>query len=60
MVEDGNLRIEIEDDGAGFEPQNMSEPRSLRGFGITVMQTLVGRVTFLKRGRLVRLEKRLA
>ncbi len=58
-VEDGTLRIEVEDDGPGFEPQNMSEPRSLRGFGITVMRTLVGRVTFLKRGRLIRLEKRL-
>lgn len=52
------LRIEIEDDGPGFEPQNMSEPRSTRGFGITVMQTLVDRVTFLKRGRVIRLEKR--
>jgi anti-sigma regulatory factor (Ser/Thr protein kinase) len=60
QVDDGNLRIEIEDDGPGFEPQNMSEPRSVRGFGITVMQSLVGRVTFSKRGRLIRLEKRLA
>ena len=59
MVEDGSLRIEVEDDGRGFEPQNMSEPRNVRGFGITVMRTLVGRVTFLKRGRLIRLERRL-
>ncbi|MGA3037601.1 MAG: ATP-binding protein [Vulcanimicrobiaceae bacterium] len=57
-LEDGTLRIEVEDDGPGFEPQNMSEPRAARGFGITVMRTLVGRVTFLKRGRLIRLEKR--
>jgi anti-sigma regulatory factor (Ser/Thr protein kinase) len=59
-VDDGNLRIEVEDDGPGFEPQQMSEPRDVRGFGITVMRTLVGRVTFLKRGRLIRLEKRIA
>jgi len=59
ILNHGNLRIEVEDNGPGFEPQNMSEPRNVRGFGITVMQTLVGRVTFLKRGRLVRLEKRL-
>lgn len=52
------LRIEVEDDGPGFEPQNMSKPRSTRGFGITVMQKLVDRVTFLKRGRVIRLEKR--
>lgn len=54
------LRIEVEDDGTGFVPLNMSEPRSTRGFGITVMRTLVDRVTFLKRGRVVRLEKRVA
>ncbi|HTX03924.1 MAG TPA: ATP-binding protein [Candidatus Acidoferrales bacterium] len=58
-IEDGNLRIEVEDDGPGFEPRNMSPPRTTRGFGITVMRMLIGRVTFLKRGRLVRLERRL-
>ncbi|HEY1729896.1 MAG TPA: ATP-binding protein [Candidatus Baltobacteraceae bacterium] len=58
-VQEGILRIEVEDDGPGFEPQNMSDPRSVRGFGITVMRMLVGRITFLKRGRLIRLERRL-
>lgn len=58
-VDDGNLRIEVEDDGPGFDVQSMSAPRAVRGFGITVMRMLVGRVTFLKRGRLIRLEKHL-
>jgi len=60
VVEDGNLRIEVEDDGPGFDPQDLKSPQALRGFGITMMRMLVGRVTFLKRGRLVRLEKRLS
>lgn len=59
-LEDCALRIEIEDDGPGFEPHKMSTPRSARGFGITVMRAFVDRVTFLKRGRIVRLEKRIS
>lgn len=59
-LEDSALRIEVEDDGPGFQPDKMSQPRSTRGFGITVMRALVDRVSFLKRGRVVRLEKRIA
>ncbi len=59
MVEDGNLRIEIEDDGPGFEPQNMSEPRSRARFRHHGHAD-AGRSRYLLEARTaIRLEKRL-
>jgi anti-sigma regulatory factor (Ser/Thr protein kinase) len=52
------LLIEIEDNGPGFEREKILQGPGLRGFGFTLMHSLVDRLTVLKRGRLVRLEKR--
>ena len=55
-----HLLAEIEDDGPGFDKEKMRKGPGLRGFGFTLMRSLVDRISVMKRGRLVRLEKRIA
>src|SRR5579872_5980630 len=54
------LLAEIEDDGPGFDKEKMRGGPGLRGFGFTLMRSLVDRISVMKRGRLVRLEKHVA
>jgi signal transduction histidine kinase len=53
------VRVDIEDDGLGFHPSRTREAE-MRGFGITIMRTMVDNIAFFKGGRIVRLEKRLS
>jgi anti-sigma regulatory factor (Ser/Thr protein kinase) len=61
--EAGVLSVEISDQGAGFDFASVSkrrrEPSSVRGFGITIMRSLMDHVEYGDRGRLVRMHKRL-
>ena len=49
------LRIDIENDGAAFDPGNYQQ-EDTRGFGISVMRQLSDAIAFFKNGRLLRLE----
>ena len=55
------ILVEVEDDGRGFDPDERLEPdgNATRGYGITIMRSLVDEVTFKRNGRLVRLRKAL-
>jgi len=50
------LRVEVEDDGTGFDPAS-ARSEALRGFGISMMRALVDSVEFFKNGRVARLQK---
>lgn len=52
------ILIEVEDDGPGYEREKIARGPGLRGYGFTMMHSLVDSITVLKRGRLIRLEKR--
>lgn len=58
-IKGSTLRIEVEDDGLGFDPASILRSESFRGFGINIMRTLVDGIDYFKDGRVVRLEKRL-
>jgi anti-sigma regulatory factor (Ser/Thr protein kinase) len=51
--------IEVQDDGEGFDPAQLSDPdeNAARGYGITIMRAMADRVSFERNGRLVRLWK---
>jgi anti-sigma regulatory factor (Ser/Thr protein kinase) len=51
--------IEVQDDGSGFDPTELSDPdeNAARGYGITIMRAMADRVSFERNGRLVRLWK---
>jgi anti-sigma regulatory factor (Ser/Thr protein kinase) len=61
--EKGVLTVEITDQGGGFDFSTVGkshrEPSSIRGFGITIMRSLMDAVEYAERGTLVRLHKRL-
>jgi anti-sigma regulatory factor (Ser/Thr protein kinase) len=61
--EAGVLTVEITDEGAGFDfvtvGKRNREPSSVRGFGITIMRSLMDAVEYADRGRMVRMRKRL-
>jgi anti-sigma regulatory factor (Ser/Thr protein kinase) len=61
--EGGTLIIEVQDGGTGFDVERVvrrqREPHSVRGFGITIMESLMDTVEYGDRGRFVRLHKRL-
>jgi anti-sigma regulatory factor (Ser/Thr protein kinase) len=59
---DGNVVIEIEDDGDGYDVvrrRDEGEP-SLRGYGMTIMRACSDSLAFSRRGRLVRITKAIA
>lgn len=56
----GRIVVEVEDEGPGFMPRGAAcKPVDHRGNGFTIMMCLVDRVSFDKKGRVVRLEKTL-
>ena len=61
--EDGELTIEVRDEGHGFDytatVKRRREPTSVRGYGITIMHALMDEVAYVDRGTTVRLRKRL-
>ena len=63
LFEGGVLVIEVSDQGEGFDYSTVGsrhrEPNSIRGFGITIMRSLVDAIEFAERGTLVRLRKAL-
>jgi anti-sigma regulatory factor (Ser/Thr protein kinase) len=61
--ERGVLTVEISDEGAGFDFAGVTKrrprPSAVRGFGITIMRSLMDTVEYDARGTVVRLRKRL-
>ncbi len=59
---DGELTIEVTDDGPGFDytktTSSRRDPDAVRGFGISLMHALMDGVHYEGRGSLVRLRKR--
>ncbi len=59
---DGELTIDVSDDGPGFDFKNVTtrrrDPDALRGFGISIMHALMDGVQYEGRGSHVRLRKR--
>jgi anti-sigma regulatory factor (Ser/Thr protein kinase) len=59
---DGELSVEVNDDGAGFDFESVGsrhrDPNAGRGFGISIMKAIMDCVQFEGRGELVRLRKR--
>jgi len=63
--EGGRLAIEILDDGPGFAPEKIAQPKhssdpAIRGFGLYLMRMLMDEVSYSNGGRTVRLAKKLA
>jgi anti-sigma regulatory factor (Ser/Thr protein kinase) len=62
--EGGTLIVEVRDGGSGFDfdriVRRQREPHSVRGFGITIMESLMDAVEYADRGTSIRLHKRLA
>ncbi len=60
---DGELRIEVSDDGPGFDFATVAtrgrDPEALRGFGISIMHALMDGVHYEGHGSRVSLRKRL-
>jgi serine/threonine-protein kinase RsbW len=63
VFEGGVLVVEVADQGEGFDFSTVGsgsrEPNSVRGFGTTIMQSLVDAIEYAERGTLVRLRKAL-
>jgi anti-sigma regulatory factor (Ser/Thr protein kinase) len=61
--QDGELAIEVSDEGAGFDIGRISTQRrqadAVRGFGISIMRSVMDSVEFEHSGAVVRLCKRL-
>lgn len=59
--EEDSVVVEVEDDGTGFDPLDVSNPdqEAARGYGISIMRAMVDRVSFERNGRRVRLWKQL-
>jgi serine/threonine-protein kinase RsbW len=57
--DDVAIVVEVEDDGTGFDPDapNVSDEIAERGYGISIMRSMVDEVSFQRNGRLVRLHK---
>jgi serine/threonine-protein kinase RsbW len=59
---DGELTVEIDDDGQGFDYRSVTgrrrDPNAIRGFGISIMHAVMDGVQYEQRGTLVRLRKR--
>ncbi len=53
------ITIEVQDEGTGFDyaAKRSREPHAVRGFGITIMRSLMDEVRFLHQGNVVRLSK---
>jgi anti-sigma regulatory factor (Ser/Thr protein kinase) len=62
--EDGALTIEVADAGLGFDTSTIAtkrrDPNAIRGFGISIMHSVMDEVVYLDRGTTVRLRKRRA
>ena len=58
-VRGNNLRVDVENDGRAFDPQN-PQLEDTRGFGMTIMRHFVDRVAFFRSGTIIRLEHTLA
>ena len=59
-LSEDELLIEVEDDGPGFDPADVGGERRddvTRGFGMTIMRSLVDGVSYSRNGRRVRLKK---
>jgi serine/threonine-protein kinase RsbW len=60
---DETVRIEIQDEGPGFDPKKLPDPTSdecldrPNGRGVLLIQTFMSRVDYLGRGNLVVMEK---
>jgi serine/threonine-protein kinase RsbW len=63
LFEGGALVVEVTDQGEGFDfsaaGTRYREPNSIRGFGITIMRSLMDAIEYAERGTLVRLRKAL-
>jgi anti-sigma regulatory factor (Ser/Thr protein kinase) len=61
--ENGELSVEILDEGPGFDVRAVSkkrrDPEAVRGFGISIMRSVMDGVEYEKNGTCVRLSKRL-
>ena len=64
-VEKGRLNIEVEDEGAGFNPDNVPDPRVDKhimresGRGVHLIRELMDKVDFNEKGNKIRMEKTL-
>ncbi len=64
-VEDGELNIEIEDEGGGFKPELVKDPTKDEnltrnsGRGVYLIKKLMDRVEYIEPGNKVRMSKRI-